>query len=55
MGIGILPASAARRHQAGLRLLALDEPWAPRERSIVLRQPAPRYVQALIEGIRAAQ
>lgn len=55
VGIGILPASAARRHQAGLTLLDLDEAWARRERSIVLRQPAPRYVQALIAGIRAAQ
>lgn len=53
VGIGIMPESAALRHQQtmDLKTIQLDESWALRERSIVVRdsQALPEYVKALIK------
>jgi len=53
VGIGILPESSALRHQQtmDLKIIQLDEPWALRERSIVVRdsQALPEYVKTLIK------
>ncbi|MDY7219732.1 LysR family transcriptional regulator [Denitrificimonas sp. JX-1] len=53
VGIGIMPASSALRHQytMNLKVIQLDEPWALRERSIVVRdsQALPEYVKTLIK------
>ncbi len=53
VGIGIMPASSALRHQQtmDLKIIQLDEPWALRERSIVVRdsQALPEYVKTLIK------
>ena len=40
VGIGIIPESAAVRHSRTMQLIAvqLDEPWAIRERSILVRE-----------------
>lgn len=52
VGIGILPESAARRHSRTMQLVTieLDEPWAVRERSILVREldALPGTVRALI-------
>ncbi len=52
VGIGIIPESAARRHSRTMQLalVALDEPWAVRERSILVREldALPGSVRALI-------
>ena len=52
VGIGIMPESSALRHQQtmDLKIIQLDESWALRERSIVVRdsQALPEYVKALI-------
>ncbi|MBE7376978.1 LysR family transcriptional regulator [Pseudomonas lopnurensis] len=52
VGIGIIPESAARRHSRTMRLalVELDEPWAVRERSILVREldALPGSVRALI-------
>jgi hypothetical protein len=48
-----MPASSALRHQKtmSLKTIQLDEPWALRERSIVVRdsQALPEYVKTLIK------
>lgn len=53
VGIGIMPESSALRHQQtmDLKIIQLDEPWALRERSIVVRdsQALPEYVKSLIK------
>ena len=53
VGIGIMPESSALRHQQamGLKIIQLDELWALRERSIVVRdsQALPEYVKTLIK------
>lgn len=53
VGIGILPESAALRHQQtmDLKIIQLDEIWALRERSIVVRDShaLPEYVKTLIK------
>lgn len=53
VGIGIMPQSAALRYQQtmGLNIIELHEPWAVRERSIVVRdaQALPEYVKTLIQ------
>lgn len=52
VGIGIIPESAARRHSRTMKLalVELDEPWAVRERSILVREldALPGSVRALI-------
>lgn len=52
VGIGIIPESAAMRHSRTMHLvtLSLDEPWAVRERSILVREldALPGTVRALI-------
>ncbi len=52
VGIGVIPESAARRHSRTMRLalVELDEPWAIRERSIIVREldALPGRVRALI-------
>ncbi|MGI4839007.1 MAG: LysR family transcriptional regulator [Janthinobacterium lividum] len=52
VGIGIIPESAALRHSRTMRLCAvqLDEPWAIRERSILVREldALPGTIRALI-------
>lgn len=52
VGIGIIPESAAVRHSRTMDLvtLSLDEPWAVRERSILVREldALPGTVRALI-------
>lgn len=57
VGIGIVPVSAVRRHQRTMRLrwVALDEPWALRERSVITRELAalPGCARALVEALVA--
>src|SRR3546814_14839446 len=52
VAIGIIPESAARRHSRTMQLalVALDETWAVRERSILVREldALPGSVRALI-------
>ncbi|MNR38193.1 LysR substrate binding domain protein [compost metagenome] len=52
VGIGIIPESAALRHSRTMELeiVELDEPWAIRERSILVREldALPGAVRALI-------
>ena len=52
VGIGIIPESAALRHSKTMKLVTieLDEPWAVRERSILVREldALPGVVRALI-------
>ncbi len=52
VGIGIIPESAAVRHSRTMQLVAvkLDEPWAIRERSILVREleALPGTIRALI-------
>ncbi len=56
VGIGIIPESAARRHSRTMQLatVELDEPWAMRERSILVREleALPGSVRALIATLR---
>lgn len=56
VGIGIIPESAAVRHQQTMQLSVcqLDEPWAIRERSILVRElnALPGCVRALINLIK---
>ncbi|MBA1272685.1 LysR family transcriptional regulator [Stutzerimonas azotifigens] len=55
VGIGIIPESAARRHSRTMQLatVTLDEPWAVRERSILVREldALPGSVRALISTL----
>ncbi len=59
VGIGIIPESAARRHSRTMQLalVELDEPWAIRERSILVREldALPGSVRALIATLRPGQ
>ncbi|MNF26132.1 HTH-type transcriptional regulator GltC [compost metagenome] len=56
VGIGVIPESAARRHSRTMKLaiIELDEPWAVRERSILVRdlEALPGSVRALIAALR---
>lgn len=56
VGIGVIPESAALRHSHTMKLamVKLDEPWALRERSILVRDldSLPGCVRALIETLR---
>ncbi|SPO55747.1 Transcriptional regulator [Pseudomonas sp. JV551A1] len=59
VGIGIIPESAATRHSKtmNLSIVQLDEPWAVRERSILVRQldALPGCVRKLISLLRDHQ
>ncbi|HBX57236.1 LysR family transcriptional regulator [Pseudomonas sp. UBA2684] len=56
VGIGVIPESAAQRHSRTMQLatIALDEAWAVRERSILVRdlEALPGSVRALIATLR---
>ncbi|MOA52864.1 LysR substrate binding domain protein [compost metagenome] len=56
VGIGVIPESAARRHSRTMKLatIQLDEPWAVRERSMLVRdlEALPSCVRALIETLQ---
>ena len=56
VGIGIIPESAGRRHSRTMHLamVELDEPWAVRERSILVREldALPGSVRALIATLK---
>lgn len=55
VGIGILPESAALRHQRTMQLavVELNEPWVLRERSILVRdlEALPGFIHALLKVI----
>lgn len=57
VGIGILPQSAASRLSQSMRLalIALTDPWAVRERSVIVQKldSLPAYAQELVQLIRA--
>lgn len=57
VGIGVIPESAARRHQRTMRLriVEIDEPWAIRERQLLVRDrdALPGCAQALIDELLA--
>ena len=59
VGIGILPQSAASRHSQSMRLalVELSDPWAVRERSVVVQKLGnlPHYAQELVKLISADQ
>ncbi|MNG26728.1 LysR substrate binding domain protein [compost metagenome] len=56
VGVGVVPESAAKRHSKtmNLSIVQLDEPWALRERSILVREldALPGCVRALINLLR---
>ena len=56
VGIGILPQSAALRHSRTMKLalVELTEPWALRERSVVVQtlEGLPHYARELVDVIR---
>ena len=56
VGIGVIPESAAIRHSRTMQLsiIQLDEPWAVRERSILVRQleALPGCIRGLISILR---
>ncbi|MDX3904167.1 MAG: LysR family transcriptional regulator [Pigmentiphaga sp.] len=57
VGIGVIPESAAMRHSRTMKLgiVALDEPWAVRERDLLVREldALPSCARALIDAVRA--
>ena len=57
VGIGILPQSAAARHSRSMQLalVELADPWAVRQRSVLVQKLAnlPAYAQELVQLIRA--
>jgi DNA-binding transcriptional LysR family regulator len=57
VGIGILPQSAAARHSQSMQLavLELTDPWAVRERSVIVQdlEGLPSYARELVELIRS--
>jgi DNA-binding transcriptional LysR family regulator len=59
VGIGILPQSAALRHSRTMKLalLELAEPWAVRERSLVVQklEELPHYARELVDVICGIQ
>ncbi|MCG6542403.1 LysR family transcriptional regulator [Pseudomonas sp. KSR10] len=59
VGVGIIPESSARRHSRTMQLalIELDEPWAIRERSILVRDldALPGSVRALIATLLPGQ
>jgi DNA-binding transcriptional LysR family regulator len=59
VGIGILPQSAAARHSRSMKLalVELTDPWAVRERSVLVQNldSLPGYARELVELIRSEQ
>jgi DNA-binding transcriptional LysR family regulator len=57
VGIGILPQSAGLRHSQSMRLalVELSDPWAVRERSVIVQklETLPVYARELVELIRS--
>jgi DNA-binding transcriptional LysR family regulator len=57
VGIGILPQSAAARHSQSMQLavVELTDPWAVRERSVIVKdlEGLPSYARDLVELIRS--
>jgi len=56
VGIGVIPESAARRHRRTMELsiVELAEPWAVRERDLLVREleALPACVRALVDAVR---
>jgi DNA-binding transcriptional LysR family regulator len=59
VGIGILPQAAGLRHRRSmdLALVELTDPWATRERSVIVQKldSLPIYARELVELIRSSQ
>lgn len=59
VGIGILPQSAGLRHSQSMKLalVELRDPWAVRERSVIVQKldTLPVYARELVELIRSSQ
>jgi DNA-binding transcriptional LysR family regulator len=59
VGIGILPQSAGLRHSQSMKLalVELSDPWAVRERSVIVQklESLPVYARELVELIRSSQ
>jgi DNA-binding transcriptional LysR family regulator len=59
VGIGILPQSAGLRHSQTMQLalVELSDPWAIRERSVIVQklESLPVYARELVELIRSSQ
>jgi DNA-binding transcriptional LysR family regulator len=59
VGIGILPQSAGLRHSRSMQLalVELSDPWAIRERSVIVQRldGLPVYARELVELIRSSQ
>ena len=59
VGVGILPQSAAARHSRSMQLalVELTDPWAVRERSVLVQtlEGLPVYARELVELIRSEQ
>lgn len=59
VGIGILPQSAGLRHSQSMKLalVELRDPWALRERSVIVQKldTLPVYARELVELIRSSQ
>ena len=59
VGIGILPQSAGARHSQSMQLalVELSDPWAVRERSVIVQklESLPAYARELVELIRSSQ
>ena len=57
VGIGVVPVSAARRNQQAMKLalIELTDPWAVRERFVLVRDQAtlPAYAQSLVDTLVA--
>ncbi|MBB4821456.1 DNA-binding transcriptional LysR family regulator [Pseudomonas alcaligenes] len=55
VGIAVLPESSARRHQRTMKLavIALDEPWVTRERSVLARDidALPKVIRSLVSEL----
>jgi DNA-binding transcriptional LysR family regulator len=59
VGIGILPQSAGSRHSRSMQLALVDliDPWAVRERSVIIQKldRLPAYARELVDRIRSKQ
>lgn len=59
VGIGILPQSAGSRHSQSMKLalVELSDPWAVRERSVIVQklESLPVYARELVDLIRSSQ
>lgn len=59
IGLGIVPALAARRYARSMKIAAvtLSEPWAAREHHVIVRRgrKSPQYLCDLVEAICTLQ